>query len=366
MKLFPLVFFSSMLIQCTPSQKADSSSNQSQASAIASQQSPFQLTADECTQLSGDSTCSNLSLSYTPGSQVQLHNTTETHCKDVLHGTWISPGDCSFTLDKFSRHSLKCVNTVDATDKKPCYITVTVEKNDTDTNTDTNTENSYEIQINHLLAMNQAFSYKACNGITGKVENTLTLDSDAIQYVDASKIKCSGATITDPDTEVLSFPKDFGSPPIKKLDDGTFRLTNNFLGMGRCLDTYSGSNNRAFMEDCASNTSGTFWHLIPVPKGNGFRLSNMFLPNKCLDINISASSNFIFMEDCAKNTAGSVWEQTPTKTGSFQLINTSTSKCLDTDSDSGSQNSAFLNDCANNTPGSFWLKISNKGGVLPQ
>jgi hypothetical protein len=51
---------------------------------------------------------------------------------------------------------------------------------------------------------------------------------------------------------------------LSPLGDGTYRLTNVYLGTSRALDTYSGADNRLFMGKTNQDYSGQHWTLTRV------------------------------------------------------------------------------------------------------
>ena len=128
------------------------------------------------------------------------------------------------------------------------------------------------------------------------------------------------------------------------------RLTNSFLGSGKCLDTYSDTYG-GFMEDCSKNTTGTFWKIVQDSSGY-VRLNNSFLgPTKCLDT--YSDTYGAFMEDCNKNTTGTFWKIVVDGSGYVRLKNSflGDSMCLDTYSDTYG---ALMEECSKNTSGTFW------------
>jgi hypothetical protein len=48
------------------------------------------------------------------------------------------------------------------------------------------------------------------------------------------------------------------------LSDGTYRLTNSYLGFSRALDTYSGPDSRPFMGKTDQDYGGQHWTLARV------------------------------------------------------------------------------------------------------
>ena len=51
---------------------------------------------------------------------------------------------------------------------------------------------------------------------------------------------------------------------LTPLGDGTYRLTNAYLGTSRALDTYGGLDNRPFMGKTDQDYSGQHWTLARV------------------------------------------------------------------------------------------------------
>ena len=97
-----------------------------------------------------------------------------------------------------------------------------------------------------------------------------------------------------------------------------YRLTNDFLGDGRSLDTYAGDTNKPFM-GTTGNYTGQFWRLTPT--GNGtYRLTNQFLGSgRSLDT-YSNGKNDPFMGQTG-NYSGQFWTLQPAGNGRYRLTN---------------------------------------------
>ena len=235
MKISEMILFGSLLIQCTPSK----STTGTDAVIVnpppkISANSEFQLTGDECTQLSGDTTCTGIF--YAPGNATVLHTVTPDRCTQ-LGGTWTdlaapaqasatstasATGDCSFNLDTYKSYTVKCLDPANKTDTTlTCAITVTPTiVGSASTN--------YEIKNNHVLSMDQPFEYHlmACPLLTGKVDTITTMGSPALLITPSAKCPSTSITDTTPDTEGMT-------------DVSVYTLTDQYA-----IDTNSTDKNR--------------------------------------------------------------------------------------------------------------------------
>lgn len=150
---------------------------------------------------------------------------------------------------------------------------------------------------------------------------------------------------------------------LKDADENMkYRLVNGMTNAGdsgSCLDTYSGPypENRGFLEDCAKNTSGSFWHLIKTADST-YRLTNENTGNTmCLGDGVDGNS-FTTMFECSDTKNSElVWKliPVPRRGGDvFQLaMGGSPQKCLSI-STASSVMTAFVDDCSKDTTASIW------------
>ncbi|MBA4383365.1 MAG: hypothetical protein C0410_01380 [Anaerolinea sp.] len=127
----------------------------------------------------------------------------------------------------------------------------------------------------------------------------------------------------------------------------------------------------AFMNDCASPTAGQIWKLVPADEGY-YSLQTMFLEaeNKCLEGNRLADDSVLggaaFMNDCASPTTGQLWKVVPADEGYYTLQTMfleAENKCLEGNrlaDDSVLGGAAFMNDCASPTTGQLWKLVPTK------
>ncbi len=103
------------------------------------------------------------------------------------------------------------------------------------------------------------------------------------------------------------------------IDTGFYyRFSNDFLGQGRALDTYSNRGNQPFMAQ-TGNFSGQYWKLTPLPNGY-YRLTNLFLGDgRALDT-YSNGRNRPFMARTS-DVSGQYWKLTSLGNGNFRLTN---------------------------------------------
>jgi hypothetical protein len=132
--------------------------------------------------------------------------------------------------------------------------------------------------------------------------------------------------------------------------DMWYRLTNNFLGEGRSLDTYSGDKNDPFMGE-TGNFIGQFWKLTPQGDGT-YRLTNKFLgEGRSLDT-YSGDKNAPFMGETS-NFSGQFWKLTPQGDGTYRLTNKFLGEGRSLDTYSGDKNAPFMGETGNFS-GQFW------------
>lgn len=92
---------------------------------------------------------------------------------------------------------------------------------------------------------------------------------------------------------------------LTPLGDGTYRLTNSFLGESRPQDTYSDGENAPF-RGRTGNYTGQRWRLVPLGDGT-YRLQNAFLgTSRALDT-YSAGENKPFLGKTDKDYSGQHW-----------------------------------------------------------
>jgi hypothetical protein len=90
------------------------------------------------------------------------------------------------------------------------------------------------------------------------------------------------------------------------LSDGTYRLTNSYLGFSRALDTYSGPDSRPFMGKTDQDYSGQHWKLTPLGDGT-YRLTNAYLgTSRALDT-YSGPDSRPFMGKTDQDYSGQHW-----------------------------------------------------------
>ena len=87
-----------------------------------------------------------------------------------------------------------------------------------------------------------------------------------------------------------------------------YRLTNEFLGATRSLDTYSDGENAPFM-DTTSAATGQLWKFTPLKDGY-YRLTNQFLGAKRSLDTYADEGNAPFMGETGEAT-GQAWKLTP-------------------------------------------------------
>ena len=87
-----------------------------------------------------------------------------------------------------------------------------------------------------------------------------------------------------------------------------YRLTNEFLGATRSLDTYSDGENAPFM-DKSSEAAGQLWKFTPLKDGY-YRLTNQFLGAKRSLDTYADEENAPFMGKTGEAT-GQAWKLTP-------------------------------------------------------
>lgn len=91
------------------------------------------------------------------------------------------------------------------------------------------------------------------------------------------------------------------------MGGGYYRLTHQFLGNGRALDTYSNSPNAPFMGNTDQVYSGQLWKITPMG-GGYYRLTNSFLRDgRALDT-YSNSPNAPFMGNTDQLYSGQLWK----------------------------------------------------------
>ena len=142
-----------------------------------------------------------------------------------------------------------------------------------------------------------------------------------------------------------------GPPPATDLDPTFwYRLTNQFLGEGRALDTYGDGENAPLMGQ-AGDYSGQLWKLTPVADGY-YRLTNQFLgEGRALDT-YGDGLNAPFMGQ-AGDYSGQLWQITPVAGGYYRLTNQflGGGRALDTYADG--ENALFMNQTGDYS-GQFW------------
>ncbi|EKD88999.1 MAG: ricin B lectin [uncultured bacterium] len=125
----------------------------------------------------------------------------------------------------------------------------------------------------------------------------------------------------------------------------------------------------AFMNDCTSPTTGQLWKMVPADEGY-YTLQTKFFEaeNKCLEGNQLADDSVLggaaFMNDCASPTTGQLWKLVPADEGYYTLQTMfleAENKCLEGNQladDSVLGGAAFMNDCASPTTGQLWKLVS--------
>jgi len=129
-----------------------------------------------------------------------------------------------------------------------------------------------------------------------------------------------------------------------------YRLTNSFLGDGRSLDTYSGTDNRPFMGQ-TGNYSGQYWRFTAV--GNGYyRMTNSFLKEDRSFDTYSNGENQPFMGKSG-GYSGQFWKITRLDNGYFRFTNSFLGDGRSLDTYSGEVNDPFMGQTGNYS-GQFW------------
>jgi hypothetical protein len=153
--------------------------------------------------------------------------------------------------------------------------------------------------------------------------------------------------------------------------NGYYMLQTMFLeSENKCLegnrlggDVLGGA---AFMNDCATPSSGQLWKLVPADDGY-YTLQTMFLEseNKCLEGNRLGGDvlgGAAFMNDCATPSSGQLWKLVPADDGYYTLQTMfleSENKCLEGNRLGGDAlgGAAFMNDCAVPSSGQLWKLV---------
>jgi Ricin-type beta-trefoil lectin domain-like/Astacin (Peptidase family M12A) len=137
----------------------------------------------------------------------------------------------------------------------------------------------------------------------------------------------------------------------------TYRLTNQFLGFYRPLDTYSTAPFSPYLATTLVNgtylptTSGQQWSLTHVQDGF-YRLTNAFLGS---GMSLDSDTVGPKMAPTAM-VSGQLWKLTPLNDGSFRLTNAYTGEAASLDTYGSAPNAPFLG-VSGNFSGQFWRVV---------